>query len=361
MATNFRSEVFKLCKKLQLNETAKEIAGIIETMSVVKDSEVVGERASDPRNDFAYLAKHSNTEFLGFVYLDDNIGKIALPHFFDPEHLWPQERTSIERGHKTLIRFAELCLSDISAESKDIAGLMDPYFLHKQVQISEDAEPLLSDDELAVAARAFKNGAAYKALMTANFVKLLQKVDINGLRTLVALLDKEIEKSLGEDVTKDLRDFSMKLHSKFDNMSDVMFALCILMLSLQISLKLSCRLMYRAICGIDLFVLNNDNIINIEKNVGTLVSEYYKVFAQEIHPDFSGSAMGSILLIDCNLPHDEHIHEFGMLVAETLNLVGEFGESAKYSFVTVNDELIPIQKLVKAVLAVGLPVVNDDL
>ena len=235
---------------------------------------------------------------------------------------------------------------------------MNPYFLYKEVNISESATALLSDDELMPAVSAFKNGRAYKALMDANFTKLFKRIDINSMRALISVLEKEINHNLGEDVSEDIKDFSMKLHSKLDNITDVMFAFSVLMLALKMSLKLSCRLLYRAICGIDLFVLNDDNIINIEKRTTTVVSEFYKVFAQDIYLDFSGSEMGSVLLIDCDLPHGTHIHEFGMLIAQTLNFAGEFGISAKYSFVTVNEELIYIHRLVEEVLIVGLPIVN---
>lgn len=358
MSTNFRTEVFKLCKKLQKDQISQKIGDMIHDMSVVVESKEVGEKVTDSRNDFAYMAKHSNTEFHGFVFLDDNIEKLEIPNFFKPEHLTPEERMLIERGYKTLTLFIDLCLSDISSESNGVADSMNPYFLYKEVNISESATALLSDDELMPAVSAFKNGRVYKVLMDANFTKLFNRIDINSMRALIGILEKEINHSLGEDVSKDLRDFSMKLHSNLDNITDVMFAFSVLMLALKMSLKLSCRLLYRAICGIDLFVLNDDNIINIEKRTTTVVSEFYKVFAQDIQLDFSGSEMGSVLLIDCDLPHDTHIHEFGMLIAQTLNLAGEFGASAKYSFVTVNEELIHIHRLVEEVLRVGLPVVN---
>lgn len=360
MSTNFRTEVFKLCKKLQKDETSQKIGKMIHDMSVVVESKKVGEKVTDPHNDFAYMAKHSNTEFHGFVFLDDNIEKMDIPHFFKPEHLSSEERALIEQGHKTLIRFIDLCLSNIASESKGVADSMNPYFLYKGVNISEGATSLLSDDELMPAVSAFKNGRVYKVLMDANFTKLFSRIDINSMRVLMSIMEREINHSLGEEVSKDLRDFSMKLHSKLDNITDVMFAFSVLMLALKMSLKLSCRLLYRAICGVDLFVLNNDNIINIEKRTSTVVSEFYKVFAQDIDFDFSGSEMGSVLLIDCDLPHDIHIHEFGMLIGQTLNFAGEFGESAKYSFVTVNEELIHIHKLVEEVVRIGLPIVNSD-
>lgn len=237
---------------------------------------------------------------------------------------------------------------------------MNPYFLYKEVSVSENVSTLLSDEELIPAISAFKNGRVYKVLMDANFIKMFKKIDIDAMRGLVSILEKEINQSLGEEISKDIKDFSMKLHTKLDDITDVMFAFSVLMLALKNSLKISCHLLYRAICGIDLFVLNNDNIISIEKDVSTVVSKFYKIFAQDITLDFSGSDMGSILLIDCDLPHGIHIHEFGMLIAQTLNFAGEFGESAKYSVVTVDEELINIHHLVDEVLKDGLPIINTN-
>ena len=101
------------------------------------------------------------------------------------------------------------------------------------------------------------------------------------------------------------------------------------------------------------------NIINIEKEATTAICKFYKVFSQDIAFDFAGGAMGSIILMDCDLPNDTHIHEFGMLIAETLNFASEFGETAKYSFVTVDSEMIHIHPLVKEILRVGLPMVKE--
>ena len=126
---------------------------------------------------------------------------------------------------------------------------------------------------------------------------MFKKIDIDAMRGLVSILEKEINQSLGEEISKDIKDFSMKLHTKLDDITDVMFAFSVLMLALKNSLKISCRLLYRAICGIDLFVLNNDNIISIEKDVSTVVSKFYKIFAQDITLDFSGSDMGSVFVV----------------------------------------------------------------
>ena len=148
MATNFRTEVFKLCKRLQKDEVSQKIGKLIHDMSVVVEPKEIGQKVTDSRNDFAYMAKHSNTEFHGFVFLDDNIEKMDIPHFFKPEHLSSEERKLIEQGHKTLTRFMDLCLSDIAKESSGVADSMNPYFLYKEIKINQDANALHSDQEI---------------------------------------------------------------------------------------------------------------------------------------------------------------------------------------------------------------------
>ena len=147
MSADFRSEVFKLCKKVQKDESAQMIGKIIHDMSVIVEKKT-GETIKDARSDFAYLAKHSNSEFHGFLFLDENIDKIKLPEFYKPSALLPDDRALMERGHKTLIRFIELCLSDIANDSKNVAESISPYYLYKDVSVPANAEALLSDDDM---------------------------------------------------------------------------------------------------------------------------------------------------------------------------------------------------------------------
>ena len=211
MSTNFRSEVFKLCKKLQGNMDAQEIGKMIYDMSVLPETSKKSKIIKNPSNDFAYLAKNFNTEFHGFLFLDDNIETRKLPTFYSPKHLSSTERSLVENGHKTITRFIDLCLSDIASQSNELSSLINPYIFYKKVSISEEASSLLSDDELEPAISAFKNGVAYKALMGANFIKLLSTVDTNALYSLISVLEKEINQSLGENISNDLKEFSLIL------------------------------------------------------------------------------------------------------------------------------------------------------
>lgn len=355
---SFRKELFGLCNKLLKEDAAQEIKQLIYKMSVSKESVDTGETEKNIHGDFAQVAKHSNNEFHGYLFLDDNIGSINLPNFYTVEHLLADERALIEKGHKTLTRFVELCLSDINDKSSVIGELMNPYSNYKPVNISTESQSLLSDDVFHPAVDAFKDGKIYKLLVATDFTRLFEKIEKEQLRLLFGSVEHEINQSLGENVAKDLKEFSLKLNSKYSDINEVMLAIVILIVALKSSLSLACHLLYRAICGVDLFVLNNDNIISIEKNISTVLCQFYKVFSQDFMIDYSGSEMGSILLLDCDLPYDRHLHEFGMLISQTLNFAGEFGESAKYSFVTVDEEMIYIHHLTDAIMRIGIPVIR---
>ena len=95
MTTDFRSEVFKLCKKVQRDEIAQMIGKTIHDMSVVVEKKT-GETIKDARSDFAYLAKHSNSEFHGFLFLDDNIIKTNYP-------VTPRQKRSRCRSNRGII------------------------------------------------------------------------------------------------------------------------------------------------------------------------------------------------------------------------------------------------------------------
>lgn len=360
MSNDFRSELFSLCKSIQEKDCAQQIRQLIYDLSVVTAKTGIG-NCKPLHGDFAQVAQHSNNEFLGYLFLDENIDSISLPKFFKVEHLSTDEHALLERGHRTLIRLAELCLNDICSKSQVVAAAMHPYFLYKPIVISADASSFITDEEFQPVISAFKRGKVYQSLMATDFAALFGQIDIDHMRLLIGSIDKEISQSLSEDVARDIKEFSLKIDSKFNNITEVMFAFSVLISALRSSLALAFRILYRAICGVNLFVLNNDNIITIEKNTTTVLCHYYKVFSQDIAFDFSSSEMGSILLLDCDPPYGPHIHEFGMLVSQTINFAGEFGQSAKYSFVTVNEEMIYIHYLTNEILRIGLPEIKRAL
>ena len=69
MPSDFRREVFKLCKYLQKDETANRIGTMIHDMSAVVESPKNRGAITNSKNDFAYIAKHNNTDNNFFIFL----------------------------------------------------------------------------------------------------------------------------------------------------------------------------------------------------------------------------------------------------------------------------------------------------
>ena len=68
MSSNFRGEVFKLCKILQKNKDAKHINELVHNLSVSVERKETGEVRHTLHGDFAYVAKHSHNQFQGYLF-----------------------------------------------------------------------------------------------------------------------------------------------------------------------------------------------------------------------------------------------------------------------------------------------------
>lgn len=353
MSTNFRAEVFKICKKIQKNDESQKVGRLINDMATISKTEGNEGPNINSYNDFPMIAESQNTEFHGYLFLDDNIETVELPKFLNINHLSSEDRTMIERGHKTITTFIDLCLAEIREKSKVVADSLDPYFLYRNVNVAKGVRGLLSEQDLKPAVDAFKKGRAYKAFMSTNIAEVFGN-NVENMRSVVAIMEKQINHSLGKEVSPEIKEFSKKLGFKLTEVNDIMFAYCVLLVGLRESLKMSSRLLYSAIRNSNLVVLDNNNIISIETNVSTVVSRFYKIYIQRTNLNYFSGKLGSLLLIDCELSNGNRIHEFGMLVAQTVTLTGEFGPSAKYSVITVDEELIHIHHLIERILEAKL-------
>ena len=125
MDKSFRSELFSLCKKVSTAEYAKKVQKLIHDISVSVESPDKG-IIYPMHGSFAIVARQIGREFLGYLFVDDNIGTRSIPESFKIDHLSEDERVLMEIGHRTLTHFVELCLHDISQKSVVVAEIMQP-------------------------------------------------------------------------------------------------------------------------------------------------------------------------------------------------------------------------------------------
>lgn len=353
--STFRSEVFKICKELQTKEISHKISSLIRDMSVSTENKETGEIKNTRHGDFAYVAKHSKNQFHGYLYTDENVDIINKQVPFHVEKLLKEERELLEIGHRTLVRFIQLCLSDLKSKSAAIAESMNPYSIFKKVPCDDLGERLLTDEEMQSAVQAYKNGKVYQTLLKSNLATLFNNTPIEQMIALIDITGKEVKKSYDDISNSTIEKLFARTLSGYNNIEDVMVSVSILFFALKESLQMACNLFYEAICGDDLIVLNNDNIINIENQTSNRAVERYKVLIQDTNLHISGDSIGSILLLDCETMQSTKIHVFGMIIASTLSFACDMGCTTKYTFITVNDELINIQNITDYILEKDLP------
>lgn len=112
------------------------------------------------------------------------------------------------------------------------------------------------------------------------------------------------------------------------------------------ALGLAVQMLYEAIIGLEMPVMNNDNIINLVKHSSDIVYEKYVILIQGGMHDF----VGSMSLLVCDPNDEHHIKEFGEIIAMTVNYNREFGSTSRVTMVTVNEELNPIHRFTDTIL-----------
>lgn len=359
MSTSFRSEVFSLCQKLAGSKQAHEISRVIHDLSVSPEEDVLRSLTKGKHGDFAYVAKQSDTEFQAYLFLDDNLDRVSLPDCFRVEHLLTSERILIENGHATLVEFVKECLSDISNECEIAGRMMEPYSLHKDVEISGSAKSLLTRNALQGAVKAFKETPAYISFISSNILEVFKQAATETVLDLFSALDNSMQLCLKARIPNDIKDFSHRLALRTYESEDAFFAPTLLMFSLRQSLKTAIHLMFRAICGVNLFVLNENNIIKIESQSSDATCDRYRVLAQGVEFDTAGNSAGDVLLCDFSFNNGKHIHEFGFVVSETVSFSKECGETSKFSFVGLDDSLNLLRPLIQQIIQANLPPIKE--
>ena len=356
MGVSFRTAVFNLCKKMTSCSDAERVRNLIHTLSVVVESKDDDPNIikRPPHGDLAYIGSHQRIQFLGYLFADESVDEINKKEPFSATHLDDEERAIIESAHNTLRLFLDVCTSEIRNKYPKIGLLIDPYSRYRQPNSRHSTKSLFSESEVKECAEAFKSGILYKKTISNEALQFFERVDIQTIHQLIALQEKQFANDM-DTITKETDDFFRKLHSKSDiGAADILMMYTSYCYALRQELGLAIQMLYEAIIGLEMPVMNSDNIIDLVKHSNDIVYEKYVVLSQDIMLGFAGSGVGSIALLVCDPSDVYHIKEFGEIIAMTVNFAGEFGSSSKVTIITVDEELNPIHRFTDAILQTPL-------
>lgn len=353
---SFRTELFQLCKVIQKDDNTKMIRDLIHNLSTIKE----GEELKPNGADFKQVAQHSNNQFYGYLYTNE--------HIQDYKSIFPQiaplstdEIFLLSRAHATIIALIDGCLSEFKKDYPRIYLAINPYSKYKPINQNEETS-LIKADNYEKAITAFKSSALYQKLYTSNINVFFEELRAEDINMMFTVLEKELNNCPLDKIPESIENFMKCLYTDYKEMPEILMAEIILILGLRKSLENACSLLFTALIGEDLIVLNNDNIINIEKNSSNSLYKIMRLVCNGIFLKTNTKTVGDITLVDCTPYDDYHIHEFGYINSYTANWDQEMGETSKITIVIIDDLLNPISTLTNQIIKKDFPPVikNND-
>lgn len=340
---SFRSEVFSLCKDLS---AMKQFEDIRKTMISLQFSS--SETNIDPKTDVCLNGIRIRAEFYGVLLAFQN--KLSsFPNIEDDKIvLSDDEYRSIAKGHYYILRFIELCLEDIKKQNSIIAKLLSPYSFLKPI----DEIPSFSIDSSIFehAINAFKNSSVYRSLIGSSALMAFSKIPEKAIRSLFGVLYRDIIQAPFDTVPSDilslkLREQGFKPNQQI-NPVDALQLFSFKLLALREMISTAVCLIYDAILGNDLLVIDENSLIDIEKSSSNAIYTYKTVLIQGALLRPFNDILNTVFLL--NIDNGKvKIHDFGRANSSTIRFANENGDTTKLSYCVLDEELNPIFNLTK--------------
>jgi hypothetical protein len=335
----FRNSVFDVCKKLQTSSLKDEICPLITNLNCYQEGQEELNRST-----FGYYGRQLNNQFYGYLFIDEK--KDGIANLKTCVSLSEEEKLLLWQGHKVMMDFIDYCLEDINQLAPNVAKNINPYSRYKPIQQVTVANKI-DTHLLKQCANEFKNMSIYKKLLKSPMWQTIIKMPYEQLEQLIGILDREILRSPLDIVPNGIIKFKYRMMQGSMNPQDILMVDSCIMLSLREILTNACQLMYSALVGGDLVVLNNDNLISIDEQKSDAIYSYITALVQGIIINKNTELVGDIVLIDCEMENGYKIHEFGRVQQTTMSINRQNGDTTKLTFCIIDDMLNPIANLVK--------------
>jgi len=342
--SSFRDEIFQLCKKLNSME---QFSSLRQTMHELRFLSSENE-LYDPKRDICFNGILLRAEFYGILLAYEK-KLISIPSTsLKNTDLSEKEKKDLVLGHSYISKFISLCLEEIKEKNCFLGNILSPYsFLFPIENVSEtEIDVSLFHD----AVDSFKSTSVYRSIIETNALQAFTLASEEMIRNLFGSLYKEIIQAPTDCVPKDIillkdREKSWRPNQQV-NAIDALQLISFKLLALREMLSHAASLLYDSILGSKLLVIDENKLINIEKNSDNTIYSYRTILLQ-------GSVLSPYndMLNRVFLFHFEkgpfRMHEFGRASSMTTKFANENGDTTKLTYCTLDEELNPISNLTK--------------
>ena len=339
--SGFRNEVFTLCKTLQ---SMDHFDNLRQTMTSLRLSPAGSMIA--PKTEICANGIHLCAEFYGILLAF----QYKLSSFPNTEHdkmiLNNDEYNSIAYGQCYISRFIEMCLSELTSRNPIIGKMLSPYSFLKPIDEIPDFE--IDSSIFHNAVKSFQDSTVYHALTDTNVLTAFSRIPEDAIRTLFGVLYRDIIQAPMDTVSDEIfslkaREQGFKPNQKI-NPVDALQLISFKLLALREMLSAAASLIYDAMLGSELVVIDENSLIDIEKNVSNVVYSFKTILVQGgIHCPFN-DILNIVFLLHVDNGKAK-IHDFGRAKSSTFSFANENGDTTKLSFCVLDADLNPISNL----------------
>lgn len=353
MTVDFRKAVFELGNKVLEHQQSRKIRNVVcDQRKGVSASGSYEGTITGIDNEYLYFATSQGIQFLGYLLIDGAVDIINAKPYYRLKRLSEKQRCIIETAHQTITYFLDSCLKEFKEKYPTAYHLMDPYFLYQKPKLVSQSLSFLSEQDIEACVAAFKNGKLYKKIYNSeNEMNELDNLDLNAIQNISDFQNKRFKNNsliTGVEIEDIVQNADRIIENKNSDTKEMLIILCH---ALKHSLETAAQLLYDAILGIDLLIMNNDNIIKLVEQDSDANFEKYVVLLQDIVCGISSDRLGSMALLICEPKDMLHIKEFGIIEALTISF-DEFGSTTKVTMCTIDKELNDLHRLTDALLKI---------
>ena len=344
-----RDSMFDLCKNIQKNDWFSEVASLIRELMMI--NEIDGKLVYiSPHGGLGSVAAHLRKQLWGYLFIDDYYEQLPIhPIYSIKSHFSNDERFLLESAFNSFELIPELVANTLKSKFNYADGLIDPYKLLRPITLKASSESLIPESNMEQLIQSFIDSRIVDFLLSTETNKELNKISPNSIVDLAQVLEKDINESVNKGPSNSIKEYSSNIRDRRLDTPTLIFALSVLFYSLRNSINIIYHMMYTSLLGGDLIVLDSNSIYSFGSRQSNILFEKQSVFSTQTPLSPTGTSVGEIALVDCDLK-DSHIHDFGLIHELTTQFAGEFGNNSEFKLLYVDEDLDYIQHLTNLII-----------
>jgi hypothetical protein len=305
------------------------------------DLNMFGEGKEVNRSDIGFLARKQNAQFYGYLFIEEK--RDTLIEFYKKlPQITPREKELLLKGHSIMTVLDDLCLKELRIMYPNLSTALNPYgHMRSALRVQRvDVSDCIDKREYLETASAFKNTVEHRYLMSHPCAAEIKRMTESEVLKVVNTVGSKIADCDIHSAPTNILDF--KTFVQHDSRQYHIFKFFVTVLAMREMLANMNQVLYKALIGEPFMVLNNENMLNLEKYTKNVLGESFTVLFRP--SDIPYDCMGNIVLMDCQMSGNLHLHKFCRVEGTSLSFSRKAG-TMLFKMREVNQSLNPFYNL----------------